>query len=213
VLQQLIEAKDASLFLLIVIGRLEREVQSSAWVRAIEEHGAIITVWPVGPEKLPGWLISRASRLGLDLEPAAAALIAERTEGNLLAANQELEKLQLLTGGGRVTLQGVLGDVADSARFSIYQLGQALAAGDEARALRVLSGLRSEDAELPLVLWSVVRALRGASRPPHPRMLERASRADRMAKGQMEGDAWDELALLTADFCGRPALSIPRVLK
>ena len=213
VLQQLVEAGDPSLTILVVAGRLERDAQSSAWVRAIEQHGAVVTVWPVGSEKLPAWLMSRGRKLGLDLEPAAAALIAERTEGNLLAAHQELEKLQLLTGGGRVTLQSVLGDVADSARFSIYQLGQALAAADGARALRVLAGLRSEDAELPLVLWSVVRALRGAARPAHPRVLERATRADRMAKGQMEGDAWDELALLAADFCGRPALSIPRVLK
>ena len=214
VLTGLIEARDPTLTILIVTGRLEREAQSSAWMRAADTHGAVVTIGPVGSERLSAWLAARARKRGLDLEPGAARLLAERTEGNLLAADQELEKLGLLTApGSRVTVQTVLGDTADNARFSIYQLSQALGAGDGARALRVLSGLRAEDAELPLVLWAVVRALRAASRAPHPGVIERAGRADRMAKGQMAGNAWDELALLAADFCGRPALSIPRVLK
>jgi DNA polymerase-3 subunit delta len=213
VLQELAERADESFVLLVITGRLEREAQSSGWLKAVDRRGVVVTVWAVGLEKLPSWLGARARRLGLEIEPAALALIAERTEGNLLAANQELEKLQLLAPGGRVTAQMVLGDVASSARFSIYKLGQALSAHDATRTLRILDGLRAEGAELPLILWSVLRALRSDSRPPQPRFIERAARADRMAKGQMTGDAWDELALLAADFCGRRALPIPRVLK
>ena len=110
---------------------------------------------------LPGWLRARAKLLKVDIEPAAAQLIVDRVEGNLLAAKQELEKLSLLADGKPISADLVLRSVGDSARYDVFQLAEAAAGGDAARALRVLLGLKSEGVEPTLILWALVRELRG----------------------------------------------------
>ena len=211
--------------------RLEREAQSAEWVRAIETHGAWVQIWPVDPGRLIAWLRGRARQLGLNCDDAALELIAGRTEGNLLAAHQELGKLALLTGGSAVTAEVVLSSVADSARFDVFQLSEAVLTGSAGRALRVLAGLRGEGTEPTLVLWALTKALhdawntigssgggagrlwgrqgaaleqarRRAPRMRFPDLTERAARADRIIKGRVPGNAWDELTLLTAALCG-----------
>jgi DNA polymerase-3 subunit delta len=123
----------------------------------------------------------------------------------------------------------VVRSVADSARFDVFTLGEAVLEGDAARALRVLAGLRAEGTEPTLVLWALVkavrdvwgaraaggrapawqrqgaaleRALRRAPRWSFRRLVWRAARADRLIKGRIAGNPWDELALLTAEICG-----------
>jgi DNA polymerase-3 subunit delta len=234
-LTSIIESLGPDTLLLILTGRLEREAQHAEWVRAVDTRGAWIAVWPVATERLVPWLAARCRQLGLSADAGALELLAERTQGNLLAARQELEKLVLLLDDRRISVDAVMTSSADSARFDVGELTEALLAGECARALRVLSGLRAEHTELPLVLWAVVRALQGlwvaasgsqdgrffggprqaaalaqarrrAPRLPFTQLIERAARADAMAKGRLHGDAWDELALLAADLCGQPAL-------
>ena len=125
---------------LIVTDKLDRKASEAPWVRAVEKHGAWIQVWPVPAESLPAWLERRAAALGLTLEAPAARLIVERVEGNLLAAKQELEILALLADGGAIGESLVMRTVGDSARYDVFQLAEAAAAGDAARALRVLTG-------------------------------------------------------------------------
>jgi DNA polymerase-3 subunit delta len=208
-------------------------------VRAVEANGAWVQVWPVDESKLIGWLRARCRRLRLTVNDDALEILAERTEGNLLAAHQEIEKLRLLVRGDRVTAEDVLSSVADSARFDVFQLGECALSGDAARTLRILNGLRAEGVEPTLVLWSLSKAVRdlwsamtappggrarawprqtaalekGQRRAPQlsfPRLTARAVRADRMIKGRQAGDAWDEMALLAVDICARPVLSSPR---
>lgn len=221
-LVRMIESAGDDTLLIISTARLDRDAQGAEWVRAAETRGAWIPVWPIARERLPAWLDSRCRRLGLQAEPQALELLAERTEGNLLAAQQELEKLRLLFPGERLDVQRVLAGTADSARFSVGELSNALLAGEPARALRVLQGLREEGVELPLVLWAVIKAMRerasrdsavtdrtGAhSRARAARLAARAVRADGMAKGRLAGNAWDEVALLAAEICGRTALPL-----
>ena len=228
----LLEAHDPDTLFLILAPRLDRDAQAADWVRALEAHGAWVQIWPVDPRRLVAWLKGRCRRLKLEASDEALELLAARTEGNLLAAHQELTKLTLLAPGGRVTPDAVLASVADSARFDVFRLGEAVLAGETARALRVLAGLRAEGTEPTLVLWALSRALRDvwsargggeapawqqrhraaleqalqrASRLPFAALAVRAARADRMIKGRVAGDAWDELALLAADICGQPA--------
>lgn len=146
---------------LVVTGKLDKKASDAPWVRAIEKHGVWVPVWPVETAALPGWLRARAKQMHLDMEPAAARLIVERVEGNLLAAKQELEKLCLLANGEPISADLVLRSVGDSARYDVFQLAHAAAAGDAARALRVLVGLKSEGVEPTLILWALVRELRG----------------------------------------------------
>ena len=179
--------------------------------------------------------------MGLDLTDEAFELLAERTEGNLLAAHQELEKLRLLAPAGRIGADAVLSVVADSARFDVFRLLDAALEGEPGRALRVLSGLRAEGTEPTLVLWALTKALRdlagalgrpaGASGRGWQRpsaaldaavrragrlslrtLMVRAARADRMIKGRLRGDPWDEMALLATDLCARPALPAPQTM-
>jgi DNA polymerase III subunit delta len=237
----LIEADDPDTLLLILAPRLDRDAQGSAWVKAAESHGGWLTVWPVNAERLTGWLRGRARQMGLELTDEALTLLAERTEGNLLAAHQELQKLQLSTGEA-ISAEAVLAGVADSARFDVFQLGEAVLGGDTGRALRVLAGLRAEGTEPVLVLWALSKALRDlwgtvragsggaggsgwqrpnaalergarrAGRLPFQQLAARASRADRVAKGRLEGNVWDELTLLVTELCGRPLTRPLRVV-
>ena len=180
----------------IVTDKLDRKAGEAAWVRAVERQGAWITVWPVDAASLPQWLRQRARGLEIEMDDAAAQLVALRVEGNLLAARQALDQLALLAGGAPISAALVERSIGDSARFDVFQLAEAAAAGDAARALRVLHGLKSEGVEPTLILWALVRELRGmwqarerdrlrsasagagwnlASRPS-PRALQRAGR-------------------------------------
>ncbi len=232
VLKRVIEGAGADTLVLILTGRLDRDAAASEWARAVEVQGASLALWPIARAAFPDWLQARARTLDLQLAPDALALLAERTEGNLLAAAQELAKLALLAVDGRVDAAAVLASSTDSSHFDVAELDRALTQADVARALRVLAGLRSEEVELPLVLWAAIKALhavlaaesgapapRGGygynSAPPRRRrmgaspaaLVARAARADAMAKGRARGDAWDELALLAAELCGKPALA------
>ena len=234
---------DPDTIFMILTPRLDRDAQNSNWVKAVEAQGAWVQVWPIDADRLVAWLRARARRLGLDIAGEGLELLAERTEGNLLAAHQELQKLQLIAQQGQITADTILASVADSARFDVFQLGESVLAGDVERALRMLGGLRAEGVEATLVLWALTKAVRDlwgsvaappgsrprawgrqavalekgarrASRLPFSTLAIRAGRADRMVKGRLLGDAWDEMALLAAEICGTPALQAPRsVLK
>jgi DNA polymerase III subunit delta len=219
---------------LMLTGKLEREQANSAWVKAFESTGAWLPVWPVELARLPQWLRARAASLELEIEDDAVRFIIDRTEGNLLAAHQELEKLKLGAAGKRIDLAAVQASIGDSARFDVFQLGEAALGADVPRALRILAGLRSEGVEPTLALWSIAReihnvwgttqqgpargwqkpsaalenAKRRAAKLPFARLAVRTSRADRMIKGQQRGDAWDEMALMVVEFAGRRALPI-----
>ena len=234
----LLERVDPDTVFLILTPRLDRDAQNADWVRAVEANGGWVQVWPIDLDRLPGWLRGRCRRLKLDATDEALELLAERTEGNLLAAHQELEKLTLLARDGKVTADTILSSVTDSARFDVFQLGEAVLAGDTARALRMIAGLRGEGTEATLVLWALTKAmrdlwngianatgakprtwqrqsaaldkgLRRAGRLSFAALTVRAGRADRMVKGRLAGDAWDEIALLAADICGRSPLPTP----
>jgi DNA polymerase-3 subunit delta len=146
--------------LLVMTGRAAGETYSTAWFKAFERHGVVVQSWPVEIGRLPQWIVARAARRGLTIDAEGAELLAERVEGNLLAAHQEIEKLALLSTGTAVTAEAVQAAVANSARYDVFQLGEAALAGDAVRSLRILEGLRAEGAEPPLVLWAVCRELR-----------------------------------------------------
>ena len=152
---------------LILTGKMDGRVQNSRWVSAVEKHGAVIQVWPIDLPRLPGWIRDRLGKHGLQADQDAANELAERVEGNLLAAHQEVEKLALLLPPGPLTLQTVLDSVADSARYDILQLGEAAMRGRTSRALRILEGLRGEGTDAVLVLWAVNKYLQWIARAQH----------------------------------------------
>lgn len=146
--------------LMVTLPKMDKRQQSSKWFKALESAGAVIEIWPVKPQELPRWLGGRAQQLGLQLEREALQFIAGRVEGNLLAASQELEKLHLLHGEGAISFDAVREAVVDSARYNVFELVDTALAGDAARALRIVEGLRGEGTEAIIVSWAVTREIR-----------------------------------------------------
>jgi DNA polymerase-3 subunit delta len=159
-LKRHLEEPPPDTLLLIKAGKLDGGARRSAWFRRIDQLGAIIQVWPARPQELPRWIERRVAAMGLTIELEAATLLAERVEGNLLAAAQEIEKLRLLQREGRVGLAEVAAAVGDSARYDVFDLSDALLAGDAARAVRILQVLNAEDVDPVLVVWLMSRELR-----------------------------------------------------
>ena len=162
--------------ILVVTGKMDGRVQGSKWVSAIEKHGVLVQVWPLDLQRLPNWIRERLARHKLIADAAAASLLAERVEGNLLAAHQEVEKLALLLPPGPVTAEVVLEAVANSARYDVLQLGEAAMRGATARALRILEGLRGEGIDATLVLWAVNKDLQWMARVQY--LMSRGQSAD-----------------------------------
>lgn len=146
--------------LLITLPKLDAAAQKSKWFTALDNHGAHLTVYPVEAHALPGWLSQRAQSLGLRIPAEALQLLADRTEGNLLAAAQALEKLRLLSDGNDISLDTVASLVSDSTRYSVFDLADAVLMGDASRAARLLLGLESEGQAESVVLWALQKDLR-----------------------------------------------------
>jgi len=146
--------------ILLVSGpRLDRQSRGTKWYKALDRAGATVTVWPVDAGRLEAWVQRRMRARGLEPTPDAVALLSARVEGNLLAASQEIEKLLLLDGPGAVDAERVAAAVADSARWSIFDLGDAVLGGQPGRVARIVSGLRGEGTAPPMILWAVHREL------------------------------------------------------
>jgi DNA polymerase-3 subunit delta len=183
-----------------------------AWVRAIENAGVFVPVWPVKREELPGWIGARMSHKGLAATADAITWLAERVEGNLLAAAQEIDKLVLTAEGRKVDVEMLESSVADDARYDVFRLTDAAIGGDAARALRIVAGLRAEGEEIiPMLGWvlnqlrqlssmatepggfagggygreaALRRALKNADPSHWDRCLAQAARVELVAKGQ-----------------------------
>ncbi len=156
----LVERLGPDLMLIVSAPKLERRAAASKWAKTIDSHGVTVPVWPIGLRELPAWIAERMRRTGLQPDRGAVALIADRVEGNLLAAGQEIEKLRLLLGEGSVSADDVSNAVADSSRFDVYKLIDAALSGDAQRAIRILGGLRAEGVEAVIVMWALTRELR-----------------------------------------------------
>jgi DNA polymerase-3 subunit delta len=167
---------------LLVTGELEPKSQQAAWVKEFERCGTVVVAPPMTREQLPRWIARRLGQRGITLAADAAQLLADRVEGNLLAAQQEIERIALLRPNDTLDVAAVAELVADNARFDVFELAGAAFAGDAPRALRILDGLRGEGREPPLILWALLNDLRAVSRVlqrgPNERNLDGLFRAE-----------------------------------
>ncbi|MCC7484155.1 MAG: DNA polymerase III subunit delta [Burkholderiales bacterium] len=236
---------------LIQLPGIDWRSQKSAWFEALDRAGVLIEAKVVSRKALPEWLAGRLKAQGQEAERETLDFVAERVEGNLLAAWQEIQKLALLFPAGAIGHDEVRGAVLDVARFDVDDIGAALLEGDPGRIARILDGLRAEGVAVLLVLWAIAEELRAIGRvlaglaegrtPPRlwqdakvygaPRQalmdrhvrrftreqveaaLSHAARADRMAKGLLRGDVWNELLRLALRLAsgapGRPGTPAP----
>ncbi|VXB29434.1 DNA polymerase III subunit delta [Pseudomonas sp. 8AS] len=148
--------------LLISLPKLDGSTQKTKWAKALIEgpHSQFLQIWPVEASQLPQWIRQRLAQAGMTASQEALELIAARVEGNLLAAAQEIEKLKLLAEGNQIDIATVQAAVADSARYDVFGLIEAVLGGDAAHALRMLEGLRGEGQEALFILVMLARELR-----------------------------------------------------
>lgn len=153
--------------LLIISAKIDSSSQKTKWFTEIASLGASIPLWPIAVTELPRWLLQRAQQQGLTLAQDAAALLAERVEGNLFAAAQEIDKLALLYPKGGVDAAAVLSAVGDSARFEAFGLLDTAFAGESAKIPRMLARLQGEGLDILAVFsgisWSLQRAVEMSS--------------------------------------------------
>lgn len=157
---EVVEALSADNLLIIVSGKIDAKSKSSRWFKAIDGAGVIVQVWPVDEANLSQWVIERLHKKGLQIDRQAAKLLAERVEGNLLMANQEIEKLHVLYGEGQLGAEEILATVADNARYDVFKLTESLFRGEIERAVKILVGLRNEKIASAVVLWALSREIR-----------------------------------------------------
>lgn len=145
--------------LIISLPKMDKATQNSKWFSALEKVGVFIQIWPVDTARLPLWIVQRMRTRGLSASRDAAQLLADRVEGNLLAAAQEIEKLAL-NYQGEVQLEQMAEAISDSVRFDVFALVEAILQGEKQRIVRILDVLRSTGVEPILVEWAVMTELR-----------------------------------------------------
>lgn len=139
--------------LLVSTGEWSKKL-AGKWSERIASAGHLVECWPVKPHELPEWIARRLRTRGLQADDDAARVLADRVEGNLLAAAQEIDKLALLAPGARIGAAQMLDLVADASRYDVFALVDAALGGDAPRALRMLAGLRAEgEAVAALMPW------------------------------------------------------------
>ncbi len=147
---------------LITLPKLDWTAQKSQWFSALERHGVVVSADDIPRKNLPRWLATRLQRQDQSADEATLDFIADRCEGNLLAAFQEIQKLALLYPAGNLSFENVKNAVMDVARYDVFKLSEAMLQGNPARFAHMLSGLRAEGTATVLILWAMsedVRAL------------------------------------------------------
>ena len=223
---------------LICLPGLDWRSQKGGWFEALDRAGVVIEAKAVARRALPEWLAGRLRAQNQEADRETLEFIADRVEGNLLAAHQEIQKLALLLPAGKIAHDEVRAAIIDVARFDVFNLGEAILDGDVLHLARMLDGLRGEGVAPPLVLWAIAEEIRAIGRvldgmssgrtPPqlwrdarvwgnsHQQLMQQncrrftreqveaalrhAARADRMAKGLIRGDVWDEMLQLALRF-------------
>ena len=149
----------------IVLPRLDMKTKSSAWFSSLDEAGMAVQIDSLERSYLPSWIAGRLQKQGQSIQSGpegqrALEFIAEQVEGNLIAAHQEIQKLGLLYPAGELSEEQVRSAILKVARYNVFELSEAMLAGDLPRVNRMLDGLKGEGEPLVLILWSVTEELR-----------------------------------------------------
>ena len=158
-LVKLAQSVDPDVLLLVSSGDWSTAMRKLKWVTELAKVGVLVEIWPIKPPQLPQWIRQRMKRAGLDPEPAAVALLAELVEGNLLAAQQEIDKLLLLNHAARVTADDVARSAASSARYDSFRLVECALQGTLEECLRVAAGLQRTGVPIQAVTGAIYREI------------------------------------------------------
>lgn len=145
---------------LITLPKLDWATQKAAWVSSLQQAAVYIDIPLVERNHLPNWISQRLALQQQSADRQSLDFIADRVEGNLLAAHQEIQKLALLHPAGKLSFEQIHDAVLNVARYDVFKLNEAMLVGDVARLSRMLNGLKGEGEALPLVLWAMAEEIR-----------------------------------------------------
>ena len=159
-LQEYCQQLNADTVTLISLPRLDGTTMKSKWFSTLAEQGVVIAADEIPLNELPAWLAVRLQRQNQSADTDTLAFLAQRVEGNLLAAKQEIQKLALLFPEGPLSFEQVKDAVMDVARYDVFKLSEAMLSGDAARFVHILEGLRAEGTATVLILWALAEDIR-----------------------------------------------------
>ena len=209
--------------------RLQPRQRSSAWFKAIDSIGIICLVWPIEPSQFPRWLAARAAQRGIRLDGEALHYLTDKVEGNLLAADQELSKIELMQFKPPIGLTDLVASLEDASHFSTFDLIDLVFAGDSKKVLKAVRLLRFEGVSIFAILGALTSQLRRINEPrglPQGRLramqsfkqrsnfslydwLAECSVVDSAGKGLLRGDEWIYLEHLLMVMSGINAIEPP----
>lgn len=160
VIAQLAEKIPKDVILIIITGKLEASSFNTKWAKAVDQYGIIVQATKIDAEKLPQWIAHRLQAKGIIADKSVVKLMAERVEGNMLAAAQEIEKLLLLYGAGKISFSQAETSIVNSSRFDVYLLTDAAMSGYPKRVINILNNIRHEGIDPVLILWALTREIR-----------------------------------------------------
>lgn len=155
-----LEQMPSDKILLIQSSRLDKSCKNAAWVKKLEKNGVLVQVWDLSPAQTMAWVARRMRAAGLQPSDDAVRYLTERVEGNLLAAVQEIGKLALLYGNRPMSAENIMAVVADSSRFSVFDLTEAILSQNTRRIIHIMQVLQEEDTAPPLLIWMLTDLLR-----------------------------------------------------
>lgn len=158
-LVEMVESADPDILLMVSCEKWDGSIRKSKWASVLARAGVLVEIWPVKPNQLPQWIKGRMTAAGLHPEPDAVAMLADLVEGNLLAAQQEIDKLVLLKPGASITARDINQAVANSARFDAFRLVECALLGQLGECLRVSSGLQRTGVAIQAVSGALYREL------------------------------------------------------
>lgn len=158
-LQQLLATPNPDILLIITGPKLAREQQSSKWFKTLDKHGIFVPATTPEGQQYQRWLEGRIQHYRLNLQPDARAMLISLYEGNLLAADQALQLLQLLAASRPVSADELAQYFEDQSRFNVFQLADALLENQQNKAQHILQQLKAEDTALPIIYWSIQKEL------------------------------------------------------
>lgn len=149
---------------LITLPKLDKSISGSKWFTALQSHAVVVAANDVARADLPNWIAGRLHRQGQSANRETLEFLAERCEGNLLAAFQEIQKLALLFPAGQLAFDPVKDVVMDVARYDVFKLADAMLKGNAARFAHILDGLRAEGTATVLILWAMNEEIQALGR-------------------------------------------------
>ena len=158
-LKDYVKEPDPNILLVVIGENLDKKSYSSAWVRAIEKAGVLLSLEPLSPKRLLLWIEKKGKELDISIGMEAAHLMVEKTEGNLMSTMQEIRKLSLIYPHQEIDLDRMKENIANSSRYSIFDFSNAFVTGNSKKAIKVLESLKAEGTPETLIIWALAREL------------------------------------------------------